>query len=187
MSNGEVKKLLVKLIDTSRVMMDLAYTALIYGNKDIAEEVLILEEDMDELRTRFEQQVISMKNKRGEEKEIVGLLRLGFLAEKLSDAAASIAEVVDKGIASHPVIKMAVEEAEDSITLTPINKRSTLVGKTINELKLEDRIGVHIIAVKKGKRWIYNPSGKEKIEEGNLIVASGFKEGLEILEKKAVG
>lgn len=166
-------------------MIDLAYTALIYGNATIAKEVIDLEEDMNQLRTEYELSLLEMKKKPGEERWVVGLLRLGSVAEKLSDAAGEIADVVCRGLNTHPVVRIAVEEAEESVTLVEIKGKSPLTNKKISELRLEDKLGVYILAIKRGKTWRYSPTGKEEIKPGDVIIAKGYKESLDIFEDMA--
>ncbi|RJS73499.1 potassium channel protein, partial [ANME-2 cluster archaeon] len=44
-----MKDLLIDMKDTSELMMDLAYSAVIYDDREIAMEVIRLEENMDTL------------------------------------------------------------------------------------------------------------------------------------------
>ncbi|HUS78231.1 MAG TPA: PhoU domain-containing protein, partial [Patescibacteria group bacterium] len=53
---------LVELKDTSELMMDLAYSALLLNSRQLAEEVLELEDWMDMLHTEFEILVLSAKD-----------------------------------------------------------------------------------------------------------------------------
>jgi len=53
---------LVELKDTSELMMDMAYSALLLNSHQLAEEVLELEDRMDRLHTEFELMVLSAKN-----------------------------------------------------------------------------------------------------------------------------
>ncbi|HWR25590.1 MAG TPA: PhoU domain-containing protein, partial [Methanosarcina sp.] len=48
-SPRNLKDLLTEMKDTSELMVDLAYSAMIYDDEDIAEEVLNLEDKMDTL------------------------------------------------------------------------------------------------------------------------------------------
>ncbi|RLE52030.1 MAG: potassium channel protein, partial [Candidatus Methanomethylicota archaeon] len=61
MSLERIENLLLRLLDTSRTMIDLAYSSLLYNDRVFAEEVLRLEEEVDELHTEFELEVLRLK------------------------------------------------------------------------------------------------------------------------------
>jgi len=53
---------LVELKDTSEMMIDLAYSSLLLNSRQLAEEVLELEDRIDNLHTEFELLVLSSKD-----------------------------------------------------------------------------------------------------------------------------
>ncbi len=187
MSMEKVEDLLIKLINTSELMVHLGYAAVIYNNKDIAKEVLEMEKEIDDLHINFELEVLKLKGNGENEKSILGLIRLGLIAERLSDAAALMADIVYRGIEAHDILRLAIEEAEDTIIMTPISEGSILIGKSIAELNLESKIGTNIIGIKRGDKWIYNPSKEEKLSLGDVIIAEGNIDGINILKKIAKG
>lgn len=175
---------LAELKDTSELMIDLAYSALLLNNKELAEEVQRLEEYVDELHTEFELLVLSSGFKKEEAKGLLGLVRLGVAAEKISDAAAQIAEVVLRGIEPHQVLKITIEEAEETIVYTPVTEASMLVGKTLREAKIPQETGMWILAIKRDNRCI-RPKPDSRIQAGDILIASGYAEGAEDLRKLA--
>jgi len=169
---------LVKLKDTSELMLDLAYSSLLLNSKELAEEVQKLEEFMDQLHTDFELSILSFDFKPEESKDFLGLIRLGVVTEKIADSAAEIAEVVLREIEPHPVLKMAIEEAEETVTFAQVSENSSLNGKTLREAKIPDKTGMWILVMKRGDTWI-RPRPNVVIMAGDVIVASGYAEGEE--------
>ncbi len=186
-SMEKVEDLLVRLINTSELMIHLGYASVIYNNKDIAKEVLEMEKEVDDLHINFEIEALKLKGNGENEKSILGLIRLGLIAERLADAAALMADIVYRGIEAHDILRIAIEEAEDTMMMSPISENSFLIGKSIAELSLESKIGTHIIGIKRKDKWIYNPSREEKILLGDIIIAEGNKDGINILKKLAKG
>jgi uncharacterized protein with PhoU and TrkA domain len=172
---------LVKLKDTSELMLDLAYSSLLLNSKELAEEVQKLEEFVDRLHTDFELSILSSDFKPEESKNFLGLIRLGVVTEKIADAAAEIAEVVLREIEPHPVLKMAIEEAEETVTFAQVSENSSLNGKTLREAKIPDKTGMWILVIKRGDRWI-RPRPNVVIMAGDVLVASGYAEGEEDFE-----
>ncbi|MEM3550779.1 MAG: TrkA C-terminal domain-containing protein [Candidatus Bathyarchaeia archaeon] len=174
----------VELKDTCELMMDLAYSSLLINNRDLAEEVQRLEEHVDKLHTEFELLVLSSGFKKEEAKGFLGLIRLGVVTEKIADAAAEIAEVVLRGIEPHQVLKLAIKEAEETITYTPVTEKSPLVNKTLRDARVPEETGMWILAIKRGDVCI-RPKPETKIRVGDILIASGYSEGEEDLKKLA--
>jgi uncharacterized protein with PhoU and TrkA domain len=169
---------LVQLKDTSELMLDLAYSSILLNSRDLAQEVQELEEYMDDLHTEFEKMVLSSGFKPEESKDFLGLIRLGVVTEQIADAAAKIAEVVLREIEPHPILKLAIEEAEETVTSDQVYEDSPLVGKTLREAKIADETGMWVLLIKRGKKWI-RPKPNTIIEARDTLIASGYAEGEE--------
>jgi len=180
----EIVKRFVELKDTSELMIDLAYSSLLYDNKELAEEVHKLEEYVDKLHTEFELCVLSSSFKKDEARGFLGLIRLGVVAEKIADAAAEIAEVVLRGLEPHPILKSTIEEAQETITHVYVTANSPLANKTIREARIPEETGMWVLAIRRGEKCI-RPKPDSKIEAGDVLIASGYAEGAEDLKRLA--
>ena len=180
-----IEDLLVELIDTTDMMLDLAYTALIYNNRDIAREVLALEETVDTWHLELELESLRLCTGPGEERKVLGLIRLGLICEILSDAAASIADLTVRGLEAHEILQTAIEEAEDTVTMVRITGGGTLAGKTIREAQLLERLGLEILAIRKKGVWLYAPGEDVRMEVGDELIACGTRDSIAIFESMA--
>lgn len=180
----EIVDKFVELKNTSELMIDLAYSSLLLNSKELAECVYKLEEYVDKLHTEYELTVLSSEFKEEEAKGILGLIRLGVVTEEIADAATEIAEVVLREIEPHPVMKLVIEEADETATYVSVSEGSPLVNKTIKEARIQEETGMQVLAIKRGDRYI-RPRPDLKINVGDVIIASGFAEGEENLKKLA--
>jgi uncharacterized protein with PhoU and TrkA domain len=178
----EIVERLVELKDTSELMIDLAYSSLLSNSRELAEEVQRLEEHVDKLHTSFELLVLQSEFDKEEAKGFLGLIRLGVATEKIADAAAQISEVVLRGIEPHPVLQLSIRDAEETVAYVPVIKGSPLVGKTLVEARIPEETGMWIMAIRRGNRSI-RPKPDSKIEVGDVLIASGYAEGVESLKK----
>ena len=176
---------LVRLKDTSEMMMDLAYSALLLNSRYLAEEVRLLEERVDRLHTEFELLVLSSRGDDEDEKGLLGLIRMGVVTERIADAAAEIAEVVLRSGEPHPVLSMVIQDAEETVERVAVGAGSVLVGKTLKEARIPEETGMWVLVIRRGDRWI-RPRPRTAIQAGDVIIASGYAEGEEDL-KKLVG
>ena len=180
----EIVERLVELKDTSELMIDLAYSSLLLNNRELAEEVQSLEERVDKLHTDFELLVLRSEFKKEEAKGFLGLIRLGVATEKIADAAAQISEVVLRGIEPHPVLQLSIREAEETVAYVPVTKNSQLVDKALVEARIPEETGMWILAIRRGNKYV-RPKPDSKIEAGDVLIASGYAEGVESLRKLA--
>jgi len=176
---------LVELKDTSELMIDLAYSSLLFNSRELAEEVQTLEERMDNLHTEFELLVLASIPNPKESRDFLGLIRLGVVTEKIADAAAQIAAVVLRGLEPHPILKLVIEEAAETVCHVSVSKNSALVGKTLREAQIHEETGIWILAMRRGEKWI-RPKPDSVIKAGDVLIASGYAEGEEKLEKMAL-
>jgi uncharacterized protein with PhoU and TrkA domain len=180
----EIVARLAELKDTSELMMDLAYTALMFNSRELAEEVERLEEYVDNLHTTFELLVLKSDFKKEEASGFLGLIRLGVVTEKIADAAAEMAEVVLRGIETHPVLKLTIKEAEETVIQACVTADSPLVDKTLKEARVHEETGMWIQVIRRGQK-IRRPKGDSKIQAGDVLIASGYSEGADDLRKLA--
>ncbi len=180
----EIVARFVELKNTSELMMDLAYSALMLNSRELAEEVERLEEYMDKLHTDFELLALTSNFKKEEASGFLGLIRLGVATEKIADAAAEMAEVVLRGIEPHQVLKLTIRDAEETVTQACVTATSPLVDKTLKEARVHEETGMWILAIKRAGKTL-RPKGDSKIQLGDVLIASGYAEGVDDLKKLA--
>lgn len=178
----EIIDMLAELKDTSELMLDLAYSSIMLNSKEVAQEVATLEEYMDNLHTKFELLVLTRCITPEESKNFLGLIRLGVVTEKIADAAMQIASVVLRGLEPHPVLKLAIKEAEETVFHAQVSKKSPLAGKSLKEAQVHEETGMWVLCIKRGDKWI-RPKPDTVIEAGDHLIASGYAEGVDDLKR----
>ena len=188
MTMNKVESMLLELKDTSEFMVDLAYSSLLYNNVEIAEEVIFLEGKMDELSIQIQQYIENVGREHPEEiAKFSFVLRLQMAIEDIANAAASIADVVLRGLGEHPVIQMSIQESEATIERATVSEESILVGKNLGELALGSHTGMYIIAIKRGEQYIYGPGKETVIQAGDILIAKGPEESADFFMDVASG
>jgi uncharacterized protein with PhoU and TrkA domain len=180
----EIVARFVELKDTSELMMDLAYSSLLLNSPELAEEVERLEEYMDKRHTDFELLVLRIDFKKEEASGLLGLIRLGLATEKIADAAAEMAEVVLRGIEPHPVLKLTIKDAEETVTQACVTETSPLINKTFKEVRIHEETGMSVLAIRRGEKTL-RPKGDSKIQLGDILIAAGYAEGVNDLKRLA--
>lgn len=183
---SELANKLAVLKNTSELMIDLAYSSLLFNSHELAEEVQMLEERVDDMHTEFEHTVLSSINHPEDSNNYLGLIRIGVSTERIADAAARIADVVLRGLETHPVMKLVIEEAEETVTRVHINPHSPLTGKTLREAQIPLKTGMWVIVIRRGNNW-FRPRSTTQILADDVLIASGYADGEEDLFRLASG
>ena len=182
----KVTRELVTLKNTSEMMMDLAYSALLLNSSYLAQEVMALEERMDELHIDFQSEVLSRTDEETDPKELLGIIRMGNVTERIADAASEIAEVVLRGGEPHPILGMVIQDAEETVEHVTVAEGSVVSGKTLREAQIADETGMWVLYIRRGNRWM-RPRPSTRLEPGDLVVASGYSEGEEDFKQLLTG
>ncbi|GAB6134807.1 potassium channel family protein [Thermococcus prieurii] len=171
MSEEEIRNCLVEMKDLSALMIDLAFSSVMYNSEDIAEEVYLLEEKMDDLTLKVKKLALRLAKKEEDPESLLSIIDLADINERISDAAYGIADIILRDIEPHPIIQKIMEDTEEELGRVTVRPGSVLIGKTLEQLKLPSKIGTRILAIKRGERYIYNPGRKDTIEEGDVLIA----------------
>lgn len=178
------KDVLVDMKDISGSMLDLAYSAVLYSNPEIAKEVFKLEEKMHSLLYKL--RISTMLGARNLEDaiEFAGILQIASAAEKISNAASDIAKIATSVDITGYLDREDFEEAVLNVKIKPT---SVLKGKTLKGLKLETEAGMRVLAIKRGSKWMYSPDKDERLLLDDLVITSGPTEGIPAFCKMATG
>ncbi len=182
-----VRNLLVEMKNLSELMLDLAYSAALFNSSELAEDVLELETRVDTLAYLLKMNtMVAARNPRDAE-ALIGVSIVASSANKISDAAGDIAHIVIRKIGIHPLVREAFEKVEENLSRAEVAPNSVLVDKTLEELEFAARIGIDIIAIRRGKEWIINPKNHELLLKGDVLIARGTPAGVDELKNLAEG
>lgn len=184
---ASVRDLLVEMKDLSELMIDLAYSAALFHSRELAEEVLELEQRVDTLAYILNMNAMLAVRDAEDAESIVGVSKVAAATNKISDAAADIAAIVLQEIGVHPIVRAAFGKVEERLARAQVKPNSILVKRRLKDLELASKIGVDIIAIRRGKKWIINPKGDKAILEGDILIARGAPSGTEDLQGLAGG
>jgi len=180
-----IQEAIVELKNKVELMLDLAYSCVMMNDREVAKEVEHLEEYIDWLHTQYELLILTLIERYGGKMEGLGMLRLGVSTENIADSAARIAETIIKGLEPHPILTFVAKEGEEFVSTTRIRVGSHLDGKTIKGSGIEEKLGVRIIAVRRGKNWFFDPPDDFKLQPEDVLLIRGYIEAIDDLKKYA--
>lgn len=176
-----VKDLMTEMKNISELIIDLAYSAVLFDNDEIAEEVKYLEVRMDKLN--YDIRIMAMMAARTKEdaEQLAGILQVAQAAEKISNTAGDIVLLLkDK---NRPILSRILNRADEKIFRIKISSNSEACKRKIGELKIESETGMRIIAIRRNDFWIYNPQSNAILKANDWLIARGSDEGYTDLDK----
>ncbi len=188
MKEKTVEDMVLEIKDKSELMVDLAYSSILYDARFISEEVYNLEDVVDKLYKGIQKKTLEqLRNKKLSVNDALTVLRLAECGEKIADAAQEIADVELRDVELHPIIKMSIMEADVVFTRIQVEENSILCGKTLGKLKLSSETGMIVIAMRHSNKWLYGPTKHTKIDSGDILFAKGPEDGEKHLIDLATG
>jgi uncharacterized protein with PhoU and TrkA domain len=167
---------LVEMKNLSEAAVGLAYSALLLKDQGLATQVTQLEDRLDEMREQLELWVLRAGAETVDPSGLRGLLHLGAASEEVGDAAQQLVWLVEREEEMHPVLAVALGETDEVSVQYPIARGSALDGATLVGKSVGDDTGFHLLAIKRGGRYFYQPR-RITLEAGDEILASGPWEG----------
>lgn len=183
-----LEDILLEMKNTSELMVDLAYSALLYDNEDIAQEVASLEEAVDEMNLAVQRAALEAHGKGALGMDhALAYIRLAQATEVIADSANMIADVILREVELHPIVRMSIQESEVNIARVRVDPGSALDGKSIGSAHVATDTGMWIIAIRRGRAWIYGPKEDTEVHAGDMLIARGPEDGQAALRDLARG
>jgi uncharacterized protein with PhoU and TrkA domain len=174
--------ILVEMKNSAEVAVGLAYSALLFAEPALAAEVTTLEGRSDTLQDELESWVLRSSYEARNPDELRGLIRLAYASERIFDAARSMTQLVEQGEELHPVVAAALEASDEVSAEAVIEPGSRAEGATLKDLSVETETGMLVLAVQRGRRWIYRPRPSFQFEAGDRVISIGPEDGIPELE-----
>ena len=181
-----VKDLLEEVKNLSELMLDLAYSSIMFESKEIAKEVLLLFNNLSDLEEKLYAHLFAASRGRYSRK-LISVIDVIESSKMVAAAARNMSELVLEGAEMHPIVKEALQASDESIARAEIKRESALANKTLGELRLRSKTGVTVIAIRRKDKWIFYPHKNTLMLENDILIGVGPGEGCKLLGKLAKG
>jgi uncharacterized protein with PhoU and TrkA domain len=151
----------------------------------LAAQVSQLEDRLDEMREQLELWVLRAAAETVDPSGLRGLLHLGAASEEVGDAAQQLVWLVEEDEEMHPVLAAALGETDDVVVQYPVAEGSPLDGAVVGGTQVGDDTGFHLLAIRRGGRWVYRPRGRITLVAGDEVLANGPRDGRVALAEQA--
>lgn len=180
-----VKDLLVGAKDAAELMVDLAYAAVFFDDRILAEEVLELEDMMDHLLIDLRSVCMLAARTPDDADQLAGVLSMAVSIEAIADSAEDIARVVLKDLGVPRQLREDLKYATEITARVRVHDDNDMQGRRLDDLELPGNTGMWIIAIRRDVEWIFGPDGDEVLREGDRLIVQGPPQALETVRRMA--
>jgi uncharacterized protein with PhoU and TrkA domain len=179
-----LKDILKEMKQNIDFMIDLSYSAIKFGSKDIADEASKIEKRIHELTFLLNLQIIQTHAGGVKEaKKLEPIVVMGYSIDKISDALADIAKVVYINNDICDFVQLFWDQVPEPIVKVSVKQNCEFIGKFRKQIHFRSNYGVDLIAIKRNDEWLF---GKDQtIQENDILIIKGELEPLKQLKTLA--
>ncbi len=177
-----LKDILREMKQKIDLMIDLAYSAIKFGSKEIADEATKIEKRIHELTFLLNLQITQTQiGGFKEAKRLEPIVVMGYSIDKMSDALADIARVVYINSDISDFTQLFWDEVPEPIVKICVKEDCKLIGMNRHDVHFRSQYGVDLIAIKRNDNWLFDKN--IIIEKGDILIIKGELELLKELKK----
>lgn len=174
--------------DISELIVDLAYSALVFDSKEMADEVRGLEIKMDKLNYQIRLAAMVASRSVHDAESLTGILQIAEAAQHISDAAGDIVDLISEGLDTRPFLPFMLRDADEKFNAVRIGPDAPLVGKTVHDSDIETSTGTQIIAIKRRSGgWVFDPGPSATLRGNDIAIIRGTEDGCKRFAEVAKG
>ncbi len=181
-----IRETLVELKDSSELAVDLAYSAVLFGNRELAHEVIELEARANYLQYHARIALMLAAKSAADAESLVGIFQVVDGAVDVTESAGDIARIPLRELGI-PETFRALPDAHEQFVRAEVATSSPLAGRTLRELELDIDEGVHVIAIRRDATWLFAPDGNDQLLAGDIVFCRGSVEGVSETYEDATG
>ncbi len=153
-----LKEIIREMKQNIDLMIDLAYSAIKFGDKELADETYKMEQRIHELTFLLNLQIIQASpGGLDEAKSLEPIVVMGYSIDKISDALSDIARVVyiNNDISYFTQLFRDISYVPEPIVKINVNKRCEFIGQPRKEIHFRSKYGVDLIAIRREGKWLF--------------------------------
>jgi uncharacterized protein with PhoU and TrkA domain len=171
--------------DASELMVDLGYAALFFDNVAMAEEVMELEERLDGLVHEMREVCILAARSPHDAEQMSSVLHVISSIERIGNAAVDIARIVIHRLGIPAALVADLAAADEVSHRVRVRASSDLAGRSLADIELPVKVGMRVVAIRRGKEWVIDPDGEEVMLPDDVLFLRGAPDGISELRMLA--
>ena len=180
-----LKSMLAEAKDASELMVDLAYAALYFDDEGMADAVLALEEDMSDLVHDMRSLAMLAVRHPREVDGMSSVLQVVSSIEQIANAAVDISKIVLRNLGIPQALVVDLAQAAEVSHRLVVAGGSHLANRPLRDMELPVAVGMRVVAIQRGRRWLTDIGGDSIVEPGDVLFMRGDPAGIVRLRELA--
>src|SRR4051794_19884079 len=180
-----LRTMLSEAVDTSELMVDLAYASVYFGDPDMAEEVSELEEQMSDLVHDMRAKCILAVRSPRDAEAMSSVLQVIGAIERIGDDAVNIARIVTHRLGIPRELVADLSDAEEVSHRVLVREGSHMAHRPLSALELPVATGMRVMAIRRDRDWITDVEGDVVLTPGDVLFLEGPAAGIVRLRELA--
>ncbi|HEX6312113.1 MAG TPA: TrkA C-terminal domain-containing protein [Acidimicrobiia bacterium] len=176
-----LKAMLSEAKDASELMVDLGYAALFFGDVGMAEEVQELEERLNGLVHEMREVCVLAARSPHDAEQMSSVLHVVAAIERMGNAAVGVSRIVTHRLGIPAALVADLAQAEEVSHRVRVREESGLAHRSLAAVELPVRVGMRVVAIRRGKDWIIDPDGDETMLPDDVLIMRGPPAGIDEL------
>ncbi|MHA2180859.1 MAG: potassium channel family protein, partial [Promethearchaeota archaeon] len=156
------------------LMIDLAYSAIKFGSKELADETYKMEQRIHELTFLLNFQIIQAHpGGLRDAKQLEPVVVMGYSIDRISDALSDIARTVyiNSDISYFIRLLSDISYVPEPIVNIVVNENCGFIDQPRKEIHFRSKHGVDLIAIRRRNSWLFEKS--EKVLLNDILIVKG--------------
>lgn len=180
-----LRSMLADAKDSSELMVDLAYAAVLFGDPGMADEVLHLEERLNELTQAMRAVCIMACRRPAEAESMASVLQVVSAIEGIGNSAIDIIRIVTHHLGIPNELIVDLSDADEVSHRVWVRPGSHMARRPLAALELPVATGMRVIAMRRDRSWINQIDGDQILQPGDVLFLRGSPAGIERLHELA--
>lgn len=177
--------MLAEAKNLSELMVDLAYGAVYFNSRDMAEEVIELEKEMNDLIHDMREICVLAVRKPREAEGMSSVLQVVSAIERIANDAVDISRIVTADIGIPAELTADLAEAAEISHRVLVSAGSHLANRPVADFELPVATGMRIFAIKRARQWFTSIDGDFVMAPEDVLFLRGSPVGIERLHELA--
>jgi uncharacterized protein with PhoU and TrkA domain len=180
-----LRTMLSEAVDTSELMVDLAYASLYFGDPDMAEEVDELEDKLNDLVHDMRAKCIVAARSPRDAEAMASVLQVIGAIERIGNDAVDIARIVTHRLGIPRELVADLSNAEEISHRVLVREGSHMAHRPLAALELPVATGMRVMAIRREREWITDVEGDIVLLPGDVLFLEGPPAGIVRLRELA--
>ena len=180
-----LRTMLSEAVDTSELMVDLAYASLYFGDPDMAEEVDELEVELNDLVHDMRAKCILAARSPRDADAMASVLMVIGAIERIGNDAVDIARIVTHRLGIPRELVADLSNAEEVAHRVLVRDGSHMAHRPLSALELPVATGMRVMTIRREREWITDVEGDIVLLPGDALFLEGPPAGIARLRELA--